>query len=310
MAITRTKTVRGTDRALRTFYPKKNFYTLKRAGKKPVAIKIKKPVSNPVKKPLSKPKVAPKAVLKQAPKAIPFKPPAAQPPLFQVPQQAALPFNANYETQINQADTNLGETQASLNAQRLRLQNDYGIDDTSNPFSRMQQLRDQLQRNQAFNQNSYASRGHLYSGALQQARDETTRGFQQGQDSLERSYQSALADFALRQREAIQQSLDRKSEIERQRVADAAANRPEADEAPIGPDTAPEFGGFSQDDWRKILQATAKSKPKPPPKPKPKPTSSKPVVQKIPGGTRTIDPRSGNTTIRQNGKTYVFKTKR
>lgn len=63
----------------------------------------------------------------------------------------------------------------------------YSIDDNvdvTNPFSRAALLKRSYQQHQAGNTNSMAARGQLYSGALQNAQNETTRQNLQGQDAL------------------------------------------------------------------------------------------------------------------------------
>jgi hypothetical protein len=60
--------------------------------------------------------------------------------------------------------------------------------DVSNPFSQAAALQRIFRQNQQANTNGYAARGQLYSGALQRAQDHTAFGFQQGQDSLLKSF--------------------------------------------------------------------------------------------------------------------------
>jgi hypothetical protein len=73
----------------------------------------------------------------------------------------------------------------------------YGIGglDPSNPNSRAALLQRSYQNQQRGNTNSMASRGQLYSGALQNAQDESTRGYQAQESSNQRSFGDLLAGY-------------------------------------------------------------------------------------------------------------------
>lgn len=77
-----------------------------------------------------------------------------------------------------------------------RLGAEYGFDangniDPNNPYSRAALLQQSYKNQQTGNTNSYAAAGHYYSGALQNAQDETTRRYNIGYDQLQRGYGDA-----------------------------------------------------------------------------------------------------------------------
>lgn len=77
-----------------------------------------------------------------------------------------------------------------------RLGQEYGFDatgniDPNNPYSRAALLQESYKRARTGNTNSYAASGHLYSGALQNAQDESTRQYNIGFDRLQKDYGDA-----------------------------------------------------------------------------------------------------------------------
>jgi hypothetical protein len=105
--------------------------------------------------------------------------------------------------------------------------------DPSNPFSRaaaLQRSYDQAKRGAT---NSYAARGQLYAGSLQNAQNENAFGFQQGDNSL----RSAFTQFILGQGSARQQAA---AGAEAERIAAfAAALQQQLASTPEDPGAAP-----------------------------------------------------------------------
>lgn len=132
----------------------------------------------------------------KAPARAPVAPPAAAP-------AAALPPDASYEATIAGLASRRDSTVAGLGQQRQQGLLDYGYTegapgqiafDPTNPYSQAAILKRNYDQARAGNTNSYAARGQLYSGALQNAQDESQ--FRQGQasDSLQKGLLAFLAN--------------------------------------------------------------------------------------------------------------------
>lgn len=67
-----------------------------------------------------------------------------------------------------------------------------GSIDLNNPYSQAALMRDTFLQSRQGNTTSYAAQGQLYSGALQNAQDESTRQYNIGGDQLAKNRQSAL----------------------------------------------------------------------------------------------------------------------
>ena len=76
--------------------------------------------------------------------------------------------------------------------------------DYSDPFSRASLLKRAFEQNTRGNTNSMASRGQLYSGALQRAQNTATTGFQQGQHELLSGFGNLASEIFRRRMEAQQ----------------------------------------------------------------------------------------------------------
>lgn len=100
-----------------------------------------------------------------------------------------------------------GDVSANINNDEGRIKQQYGFDDTSDPFSRLAVLRQSYQNRQRGTENSMAARGQLYSGANlnQQAID--TRAYDESYHGLRGGYGDALSAVA-RKRQAARSALD------------------------------------------------------------------------------------------------------
>lgn len=127
--------------------------------------------------------------------------PAAAAPA--TPPRAALPPDASYEAQLAALAQRRDSTVTSLGQQRQQGLLDYGYTesapgqiafDPTNPYSQAAILKRNYDQSRAGNTNSYAAAGQLYSGALQNAQDETN--FQQGKasDTLQKGLLAFLAN--------------------------------------------------------------------------------------------------------------------
>lgn len=100
------------------------------------------------------------------------------------------------------ANQNIALGNATDTWQIGQLRNDYGYDasgnvDPSNPYSQAALLQKHYQQSQRGNLNSYADRGQLYSGALQNAQDAAYGSFKQGEYGLKRDLNNQLGQIAI-----------------------------------------------------------------------------------------------------------------
>ena len=116
---------------------------------------------------------------------------------------SVVPPDANYEAAIASSQQSHDITAGDLTRQRAQGLLDYGYTqdatgaltfDATNPFSQAAMLKRNYDQAQRGNTNSYAARGQLYSGALQNAQDESGFQYQRGSDTLTKG----LADFLAR----------------------------------------------------------------------------------------------------------------
>lgn len=116
------------------------------------------------------------------------KPPGPQP----------LPFDPVYQAQVAGLQRNQGLAQADIQYQTGQIKQEYGFDDPSSPFSRANMLQRAYQQGQAATTGGMASRGQLYSGALQSELDHGRFGHEQDVDTARRSYAQALQALSQR----------------------------------------------------------------------------------------------------------------
>lgn len=121
------------------------------------------------------------------PPAPPKPPPGPQP----------LPFDPVYEGDVSLAQRSYGNAQAGLSYQRLRTQQEYGIDDPSDPFSKAASLKRNYEQGQRRTLNTLGN--NLYSSSGQTNLDEGTRSYNQAYSGMRRAYDDTL--FGLTQQE-------------------------------------------------------------------------------------------------------------
>ena len=116
--------------------------------------------------------------------------------------QAPLPPDPSFDATNAALESKRDQLLSGLSSQRTSTLLDYGYNegdggtltvDPSNPYSRAAQLKRRYDQSRRGATNSYAARGQLYSGALQNARDELN--FQQGgaEDTLLKQLGAFLA---------------------------------------------------------------------------------------------------------------------
>lgn len=115
-------------------------------------------------------------------------------------------YDTQFETEIGQGRRNLQQKQADIAGQRAATEQKYGFGaDKSNPFAVAKQLQEDYRTRQGKTLGSYARAGHLYSGALNVAKQVDRRNFEQALDRQQRAYQAELADLAREEMLARQQ---------------------------------------------------------------------------------------------------------
>lgn len=135
---------------------------------------------------------------------------AAKPPVTAAPTPApppqitpgVQPPDAIYEMEHELAGNQYAQSLQRAQYQRGQLGTEYGIGqdpsgnvfyDNSNPYARSAMMQQVYDRSRASNTNSYAARGQLYAGSLQDAQNEAARQFGQNRDQLLRSFLAAQA---------------------------------------------------------------------------------------------------------------------
>jgi hypothetical protein len=121
---------------------------------------------------------------------------AAAPGFTSAPASAAAgpsapPIDPAFEAYRAAAGRNVAVSDAEAKYQLGSLSNEYGIGDTSNPYSKAALLQESYNRSKLGTTNSMASQGQLYSGALQNAQGENDRNYSINSDALKRAYGNA-----------------------------------------------------------------------------------------------------------------------
>lgn len=162
-----------------------------------------------------------------------------------------------YETALSNIRNSLTGTEAALNKDEDALAVDYGVSfgrdgqgqatgfklDYTNPFSKASLLQKAFETQGRANTNSYAARGQLYAGSLQNAQNDTVTQNQQGQNELLSGFGGLAREiFARRLAARNQAGGDTTSALEALRDRNIAAGpQPAALPAP----GAPAAGGGS-----------------------------------------------------------------
>lgn len=130
-------------------------------------------------------------------------PAAARPPAAQ-----SLPFDPVYQAQVADLNRQQALAQSNIQYQTGQVKQEYGFDDPSNPFSRAAMLQRAYTQGQQATTGGMASRGQLYSGALQSELDHGRFGHEQNVDTARRAYAQALQAL---QQQGAQATLDYQS---------------------------------------------------------------------------------------------------
>jgi hypothetical protein len=124
------------------------------------------------------------------------------PPAPAAPKPQAQPADPLYDVQVGGAKRRYEQALAELQYQKGRTRQEFGFEDTSNPYNRAAMLERSYKQGQQRTLGSMASAGQLYSGALQSGLEEGTRGFSQNTANLRRAYEDALHGYTRKEAEA------------------------------------------------------------------------------------------------------------
>lgn len=154
------------------------------------------------------------------------------------PGATQLPWDAQYETTVGNLRNDYNQTLANLRGQQNAVVQDYGFQDTSNPYSKASALQTAYQQGQSSTLNNFASHGQLYAGSTSNALAAGREKYNQSFDSLERDYQSRLADLTGQRTSARNDYATGLQNAEAARLEAALNARPDPSTVP-GPDTPP-----------------------------------------------------------------------
>lgn len=147
-------------------------------------------------------------------------------------ERTPTPWSGAYESTVGSLGRNRDNTLLGLEQTELETKKRAGFDNTSDPFSRANQLQQNFANANRGTLNNYAAAGQLYSGSLNNARDIDRTNFERGWDSERKAYQDQLATLAQRRLDATTDYDEGVLEAEADRLADAAEERVDPAEAP------------------------------------------------------------------------------
>jgi hypothetical protein len=133
----------------------------------------------------------------------------------------------------------LANTQTGLDTNWLLQEQRYGTqgpwaDAKTNPYSEAALLQRSYENGQRGSKNSYAAQGHLYSGALVNARNSNTHAFDLGRNQLEGDRALAFAKYQSERTGAEDDYRNAVSEAGWNRVNAGVEQEPEPEAAPAG----------------------------------------------------------------------------
>lgn len=175
----------------------------------------------------------------------PVRGPAAAP---SAPKLGPLPpkpaFNPAYDSALAAIDQRYGNLAGQYQYGTTALSQAYGFDEQGreitdpsnvlfNPFNRMKLLRESFQTANKATSGSMASRGQLYSGALQSRLDNNRGQFDQNQDTLQRDYMSGRQQLLSAWLEGQDELARLRAEAEQGNLDFQLENRPEESAEPV-----------------------------------------------------------------------------
>jgi len=170
------------------------------------------------------------------------------PDVAQQASQAPLPWNAQYQSTVGGLQRDYRDIMAQQQLQKTGIEQEYGLNDYSDPYSRARLLERSFQQGQQGTTNAMASRGQLYSGATQRARERGVFDYGQQQHALRGEYQQRLSGLDQERLAAERELRQGTAEAQAGRLEEALEERPDPSEAP------PAAGGLSQQQQQRKKQ--------------------------------------------------------
>lgn len=152
---------------------------------------------------------------------------AGAPPAIAPPPPTPMPWDTNFETQKANSQARYDNTMSGLNYQQDQTTKQYGIGDTTDPFSNMKLLQQAYDQHKQAAGNQMAARGQLYSGAYQNAQNNETTNFNQSSDALTKKYNAAINGINQQKAQASLTQADTNATADYNRVQTTLANRPD-----------------------------------------------------------------------------------
>jgi hypothetical protein len=103
-----------------------------------------------------------------------------------------MPWDTNYESTINNLGTDRTNSLANLQYESAQGEKQFGFNDTSDPYNNLKMLQQHFEQAKKGALNSMAARGHLYSGAAQNAQNLATDDYNKSYAGQQRQYQDFL----------------------------------------------------------------------------------------------------------------------
>jgi hypothetical protein len=133
--------------------------------------------------------------------------------------------DSTYNTAVDYAARVATADRGTVDEEERKAKHEYGIDDTTNPFSRMALLKRTYLAKGNATTNSMASRGQLYSGSHQRGKAQDRYGEERDTAALRSEYESALSSFNNRRTQISREEEEAKiaaqeAQMARQEAAD------------------------------------------------------------------------------------------
>jgi len=135
-------------------------------------------------------------------------PPVAPPNVGGVPLgSSGFPEDAAYGQEVGIQQKSYADTMANIQRQRQDAANESGystdqVTAVASPYSQANMLERSYKQDQARSTNSFAARGQLYSGSLQNSQNQNRFGYDQGVDSGRKKFEQLMAGLGYQEQQA------------------------------------------------------------------------------------------------------------
>jgi hypothetical protein len=105
------------------------------------------------------------------------------------PTNQPMPWDTNYESTVNNLGTDRTNALANIGYENAQGEKQFGFTDTSDPYNNLKMLQQHFEQAKRGALNSMAARGHLYSGAAQNAQNLATDDYNKQYAGQQKAYQ-------------------------------------------------------------------------------------------------------------------------